>query len=283
MNDTMSGTVEAPSTSSGAAETNGAGVQPGQGEAAPRNLGTGVESAGDPQGSAEGGQSDNGVKDERRNRLMVDRDELLGLRGDRRTLRNKVAELEAKLSELQAGGPSRQPQPETKKTEQDFWADPNARFMSLEEKLNSLEDRVAEKVSRSFQNVREQDSAAARLHQERSEAVKLIHSQPGWDKADDEVLIDIVQEFGLGALPPIQGAKAALALFREQRGIGDKSQARSRAASLTGAPGDASGGKFWSKAEVDRLLDIELKKPADKMNQDLIEQIKAAQAEGRIR
>jgi hypothetical protein len=286
MDENLGGTAEAPvngPASSGAAENTGAGNQSGTGEAAPHNGESRIDNAGDPQGNAEGGQSDNGARDERRNRLMVDRDELLGLRGDRRTLRTKVAELEARLEELRTGGPQPQPKPAPNKTEQDFWADPNARFMSLEDKLANLEERVAERVSKSFQEVRTRDTQTAQLNQERSEAVKLVHSQPNWDKADDTVLVDIIEEYGLGALPPLRGAEAALALFYKQKGVGDKSAVRARAASLVGAPGAAGVAKTWPKDEVERLLDIELKKSPDKMNKSLIQEIKTAQAENRIR
>lgn len=288
MNEPMTGTVDTPVNSGGSSapvNTN-PGVQPGQGEGAPLNGESQVDNAGAPQGSAEGGTSDGGEGQSRRSRqLLIDRDEILGLRTDRRQLRSQVAEMQAMLEELRAArtGDQSQPKPGANKTEQDFWADPNARFMSLEEKMASLEDRIADRVSKSFQDVRQKDSEAAQLHRERSEAVKLVHSQPNWDKADDQVLIDIVAEYELGTLPPIQGAKAALAIFRQEKGVGDRSQARARAASIVGAPGAAGSAKIWPQAEVEKLLDIEMQKPPDKMNKELIAQIKLAQAENRIR
>lgn len=289
MSSTLSGgTVSAPINSGSvvpeAPVTTESGVQPGMGEGAPQNSETGVDPAGVPQGNAEGGQSDGGEGQSRRSRqLLIDRDEILGLRNDRRQLRSQLADMQAMLEELRAGGSQPQPNPGATKTEQDFFANPDSRFQSLEEKLDRLEERITDRVSKQFQSVRQQDSQAAQLNQERSEAVKLVHSQAGWDPADDTALIDIIEEYGLGTLPPLKGAETALALFYRQKGIGDKSQAKARAASIVGAPGGAGGTKIWPKSEVERLLDQEMRKAPDKMNQELIEEIKLAQAENRIR
>lgn len=285
MNESMTGSVDAPinSGATSAPVTTQPSAQPGMGEGAPQNGESQVGDAGGPQGPAEGGTSEGGEGQTRRRQLLIDRDEILGLRTDRRQLRSQLADMQAMLEELRAGGASTQPKPGTAKTEQGFFENPDSRFQSLEEKLDSLEERITNRVSKQFENVRHQDSQAAQLNQEKSEAVKLVHSQQGWDEADDQVLIDIIEEYGLGILPPLKGAEAALALFYKQKGVGDKSQARSRAASIVGAPGASGSAKVWPQAEVERLLEIEMRKPADKMNQALIAEIKLAQAEDRIR
>lgn len=288
MNETMTGTVDAPVNAGGslAPVTTPSGAQPGMGEGAPQNGESQVGNAGSPQGSAEGGTSDGGEGQSRRTRqLLIDRDEILGLRNDRRQLRSQVAEMQAMLEDMRAAGSQPQPKPGPNKTEQDFFANPDSRFMSLEEKIDSLEERITNRVSKQFQSVRQQDSQTAQLNQERSEAVKLVHSQQGWDQADDQVLVDIIQEYGLGTLPPLKGAEAALALFYKQKGVGDRSQAKQRAASIVGAPGNAGAAKIWPEAEVERLLDAEMKNVSagKPKNQELIDMIKLAQAEGRIR
>lgn len=288
MNETgMVGTVDAPVNSGGSSApvTTQPSGQTGQGEGAPQNGESQSDNAGLPQGGAEGGTSEGGTGFQSRNKIPVDRDELLGLRSDRRELRKQLADMQAMLEELRSGGTGQQPIPKSTKTEQDFFANPDSRFQSLEEKLDALEERITDRVSKNFQSVRQQDSQAAQLAQERSEAVKLVHSQQGWDQADDDVLVDIIEDFGFGKLPPLKGAEAALAVFYRQKGVGDKSQARQRAASLVGAPGNAGSAKIWPEAEVDRLLDQEMKNVAagKPKNQELIDSIKLAQAEGRIR
>lgn len=282
---TMTGVVDTPVNAGGSSApvTTQPGAQSGMGEGAPQNGESQTGDAGGPQGFAEGGASDGGEGQSKRRQLLIDRDEILGLRTDRRELRSQVAKMQAMLEEMRTAGSQTPPNASPAKTKQDFFADPDSRFESIQEQLASLEDRVADRVSKSFQSVRQQDSQTAQLNQERSEAVKLVHSQAGWDQADDHVLVDIIEEYGLGTLPPMKGAEAALALFYKQKGVGDRSQAKARAASMVGAPGAAGPAKIWPQAEVERLLEIEMRKPNDKMNKELIAEIKLAQAENRIR
>lgn len=283
MGNITSGTVDeainAPDTS---VKTESAGLQ-APGNDAPQNQVTEQASEqGSPKGRTDDGQSDSGEVPQKRSKVLVDREEVLGLRSERRQLRSEVAEMKAILEQMKAGGPSGQPEAKPKGTEQDFWTDPNASMASLRDEIRQMRDFVSQK----YDSVRQQDAQMAQLHQERNEAVKLIHSQPGWDPSDDQELIDIIEEKGLGVLPPMAGAEAALGIWKLRNNVRDTSQVRARASSIIGAPPAAGYQKIWPKAEVERILDraiTEGGRPGGTVTQQMIDEIKLAQAEGRIR
>lgn len=287
MGNITSGTVEQPiNATETSVKTESAGLQaPGNDE--PQNPGTGeVTEQGSPKGRTDDGQSEGGEVRQKRSKVLVDRDEVLGLRSERRQMRNEIADMKAMLQQLKTGNQGRgvgeQPDGRSAGTEQDFWTDPNASLASLRNEIRQMRDFVSQKMD----SVREQDAQVSQLHQERSEAVKLIHSQPGWDTADDQELIDIIEEKGLGVLPPLAGAEAALGIWKLRNGVRDTSQIRARATSIVGAPPAAGGVKIWPKVEVERILDraiAEAGKPNPTVSDAMIAEIKLAQAEGRIR
>lgn len=270
------GTVDRPINDTAPQSTEPTGL-PVEGDGAPLQV---EGDNGSPQGASEGGQT---IAEDRprRSKVLVDRDEVLGLRSERRELRSQVSELRAMLEELKTGSRGQQPPKETPRngSAKTFWEDPDGSLASLREEIQGLREKVREDLH----STRQQDVQQSELVSQRADAVKLIHSQPNWSESDDQELIDIIEENGLGALPPMQGAKAAMAIFNQEKGIRDTSVARKRATSMVGGPPAAPGaGKIWPKAEVDRILDSWDTRKA-KYDPTLAEEFRAAHAEGRIR
>lgn len=282
MSDTITGgTVDRPINDTAPSTTdNPVGLQTeGEGNGAPPKV------EGDNQGTPQGGSDDGQttVDNERRSRNMkipVDRNELLGLRSERRELRGQVAELRAMLEEMRtASKGSSSPEARSPKAAKTFFEAPEEHLESLRDEIRSLRDQFREELI----STRQQDVQTSQLHQQRADAVKLIHSQPGWAEADDQELIDIIAENGLGALSPMQGAKAALAIFNQEKGIRNTSEKRQRATSMVGGPPSGAGSaKIWQKAEVDKMLDGWSINPAT-IDQKLMQEFRTASAEGRIR
>lgn len=278
MNDTITGgTVDRPINDPAPSATEPVGLQT-EGEGAPQTIEGGNN--GVSQEHAEGGQIT--AEDRpRRSKIPVDREELLGLRSERRELRSQVSELRAMLEEMRTASkgspaPKETPRNGSAKT---FWEDPDGSLTSLREEIQSLREGLREEL----RSTRQQDVQQSELASQRADAVKLIHSQPNWSKEDDQDLIDIIEENGLGALPPMQGAKAALAIFNQEKNIRDTTEKRQRATSMVGGPPSGAGAeKIWSKVEVDRQLDAWSLSPKD-IDQNLMKQFREAAAAGRIR
>lgn len=233
------------------------------------------------QGSAEDGQQGDGQGGTTRRRPSI-YDTVKELRAERREQRAQTQELLRQIQELreareQASAPRPNP---SERNPADFWQDPEGR---IEAKLQAMRDEIREGIVGELHNVRQIDHETATLNQERSEAVEFIHSQKGYSPEDDEDLIDIIAENGLGSLPPKQGARAAWAIFQQDRGVGDRSLAKQRASGVVGQPpGVGFGRKVWSRAEYDQTIDALERNPKG-LTKELETELLSAAREGRVR
>lgn len=279
MNDTVTGgTVDRPiNDPAPQGNTEPVGLQT-EGQGAPQTVEG--DNQGTPQGGSDDGQTMVEDRRSRNTKIPVDRNELLGLRSERRELRGQVAELRAMLDEMRTV-PKGSSSPETRspKAAKTFFEAPEEHLESLREEIRAMKDQFREEL----RSTRQQETQDSQLAQQRADAVKLIHSQPGWAEADDQELIDIIEENGLGSLPPMHGAKAALAIFNQEKGIRNTTNVRQRATSIVGGPPSGAGAaKIWSKVEVDKILDGWSARPQE-YDKKLAKEFETAHAEGRIR
>ena len=254
--------------------------EPGPGIAAPEEI---APEAGGSQETPEGGQ---GQPEPRRGWTKVD--EIRDLRAWRREARqreaayqNEIAQVRQQLEELrqlqQPGqkGPARTPGA--------FWQDPESAIdRRLEERLGTMEERLLDR----FMMSREMEAQQQELAQRQVSAVEFIRSQPNYQPQDDEDLIDIIETIPVQrrqAMDPEWVAEWAWLKLNQERGVGDRSRARSRASTVVGQPpGVGLAGKIWSKAEFDRTVD-ELEKQGHKADQKLLDELMAAAKEGRVK
>lgn len=210
-------------------------------------------------------------------------DEIRELRQQRREYRQEMQALRQELEELRQWRESQANQPQSGKAERnpaEFWQDPEARLESImEEKLARLE----EGISGRFYQSREEFERAQVLQQEQRAGVEFIRSQEGYHPDDDGELVDIIQEYDLAKLGPMQAAEIAWLKLKQSRGIGDRSPQKRRASGVQGQPpGAGLGQKIWTKAEFDAAVDT-LEKQGAKADQKLLDELTAAHKDGRVR
>jgi hypothetical protein len=239
--------------------------------------------AGEPQGSTEDGQSQTGA---RRGWSKVD--EIRDLRAWRREARQREAGYQSELAQVrqqleelrQLQQPGRKG---TARNPAEFWQDPlKAQEQLLEERLGGMEERLLER----FQMSREMEAQQQEMYQRQVSAVEFIRSQPNYAPEDDEDLIDIIEAIPAqrrAQLDPEWVAEWAWLKLNQERGVGDRSQARHRASTVVGQPpGVGLAGKIWSKAEFDRTVDL-LEKQGAKADQKLLDELMSAAKEGRVK
>jgi hypothetical protein len=239
--------------------------------------------AGEPQGSTDDGQSQSG---QRRGWSKVD--EIRDLRAWRREARQREAGYQSELAGVrqQLEELRQLQQPGRKGTERnpaDFWQDPlAAQERLLEERLGGMEERLLDR----FQMSREMEAQQQELAQRQVSAVEFIRSQPNYAPEDDEDLIDIIESIPVQrrqTLDPEWVAEWAWLKLNQDRGVGNRSQARARASSVIGQPpGVGLSGKVWSKAEFDATVDA-LDKQGHRADQKLLDELMSAAKEGRVR
>lgn len=244
----------------------------------------GLDRAGAPQGDTEGGSASENMSRPRgptkldtirelRAKLR-ERDQRYG--SEMEALRGQVEELKS----MMASGPQSQKQSKT------FWEAPEE---VLDERigrhLNEMEKRMLNQI-----NQRQQiDQETSEWKQETSEAAEFIRSQKNLTDDDIEDIKDYVRENPvMEKLRPMERAQYALYLWREQRGIGDKSAIKARAQGVVGSPAPA-GRRTWTEEEVNREL---AKFPSDpkhwtpeqnKAFEALDREIRQARSDGRMK
>lgn len=287
MSDTMTaGVVDASVNSGGATETKEPVDSQGQGSVAPEASKEAGDQAEGSQEAPQGGSEENPVG---RNRRPSVWDTIKQLRQEKREQRQhwekEVGGLKTQLEDLnrrfQAG-------PQEKKPSKTFWEAPeevmDERFDS---KLTAMERRLLERL-----DAREsQSQQTSEWKQETSEATKFIQTQKGITPEDEEDIAEFVRSTPeMAAMRPLQRAKYALFLWKEERGIGDRSAAKARAAVVVGAGGNSTPGlKTWTESEM--TAEIEKLPPDPKNWSDdqkkrfdfLDTEFKRAAAEGRVK
>lgn len=250
MDEMSVGVVDAPVNAGGAAVKTAPESSQGTESAASEQ---GTEQAGDSQESAEGGSADQQTGRQRGPSKLDTIRELRGKLRDQRThWESEIGGLRAEMEELKRASQSGRAEGKPSKT---FWEDPEG---ALATHLSELEKRMLTK----FQESRTQEQEASRRGQEMSEAAKFIRSQKGMTDDDVQDIREILLSHPkIALLDPLDQAKYALSLWREERGIGDKSEAKARAAAVVGAAGSTSSGpKTWTEPEMQAEIE---KLPAD--------------------
>lgn len=176
-------------------------------------------------------------------------DTIRQLRQERREMRayweSEVGQLKAQLEELkkmQPGIPGQKPS----KT---FWEAPeevmDERFGN---RLSEMEKRLLERIEQR----ESQNQQTVEWKQETSEAEKFILNQKGLTPEDHEDIADIVRSTpAMQNMRPMDRAKYAMFIWKEERGITDKSASKARASTVSGTPPAAGGLKNWTESEIE--------------------------------
>lgn len=276
--DTM---ITSPETAGETAVTETPGQTPGTEHA---DSGKDVSEGGESQGSAEGNQEQSGGR-----RKWSMQDEVKELRAQRRELREQLNSFGSVREELAAlrEEMNRQRQSGPAKAPSNFWQDPDG---TLDSKLDERIERLQNNMLERFEMTREQEVARQAHVQEVASSTEFIRSQQGYDPSDDEDLVEIID-----AMPkktrensdPQTIAEYAWYKLQAQRGVGNKTLAKSRASSVQGQPpGVGFGRKVWSKTEFDAACDLLEKSSSsatDPKNAELLKELESAHKEGRVR
>lgn len=235
--------------------------------------------AGGEQSTAEGGQSQ--TEGRRSSSLYKD---VTKLRAQNRELREQFGQVEQLRQDLSMLREelARRNQPGTAKTPANFWQDPEG---TIDSKLGERLERLESNMIQRFEMTREQEFQQQALRQEQSSAVEFIRSQQGYDSADDEDLIEIIDALpNKQHLSPQMVAEYAWMKLNQSRGVGDRSHQKRQAASVQGQPpGTSFGRKNWSKTEFDQALDMIEKDRQNPKYTELLKELEAAHKEGRVR
>ena len=206
--------------------------------------------AGGSQDSTEGGGQD-GQDNRRRGPTKLDtirelrqklreRDQSFG--SEVQTLKSQIEELKGMISTGRQG---------TKPSKTFFEAPEETTRAILQEQLQTLKEELRQDMQQS----RERDQQSSEWRQETSEATKFIETQKGLTPEDQDDIAEIVRSTPeMQNMTPMQRAKYALFIWKEERGIRDTSVARARAGTIQGT-GTASGGKKeWTKSEIEAKI-----------------------------
>lgn len=215
----------------------------GQGEVAAQGSQGQQDTAGQSQDQAEGGR-DQGT--EQRRPFRSKNQTIYELRQAVRERDAKLSDFEQRLSRFEQ---QIQQRTQDRKPSRTFWEAPEE---VLEEKIKGHLSEFEKRMLENLQQTRQQDQQSTEWKQETSEAAKFITSQKGLtedDIADIEELVRSTPE--MQAMSPMQRARYALFLWKDQKGITDRSAQKARAATVVGAPSGASGPRPMKEIEAD--------------------------------
>lgn len=216
----------------------------GQGEVAPQAPQGEKDNAGEPQGRSEDGKPEGtDTRKPYRSKNQTIYELRQRIREQEGTFNSRLEQLQQQYDELKSLVSSRG---QDRKASRTFWEAP-------EETLKAMLAEERQALREEFRQTREQDQQSVEWRQETSEAAKFITSQKGLtedDLADIEELVRSTPE--MQALSPMQRAKYAMFLWRDQRGITDKSGLKARASTVVGAPPGASGQR--TEEEINREM-----------------------------
>lgn len=267
--------------SPGAAETTTAGIP-----LATESAASGTEGkAGEPQGSPEIGSA---TEQETRQRGPSKMDTIRQLRQERREMRqyweSEVGQLKQQLEEFRKMQSTGQPGQQPRKK---FFEAPEEYLESeLETKLSAMEKRLLDH----FGNREIKNQETTEWRQETSEAEKFILNQKGLTQEDVSDIEDIVRETSsMQNLRPMERAKYAWFLWKENHGISDRSANKARASTVSGLPPAAGGLKTWTESEIEAEIKKFPPNPKDYSADDekrfktLDNELKRAYREGRVK
>lgn len=254
---------------------------------------TGTEQAGAENQSTEGGQeqsqTDGSQQQTGARRKWTQLDQIKELRAERRELRERLSAFDDVRNELAQlrEEMQRRNQPITAKTPANFWQDPEARLSALRDEMKEAVAEQNQELMQAFHRTREEEYTRQEQVQKSADAAEFIRSQQGYDKSDEEDIIEIIKEIPKNTRDnsePQMIAEYAWLKLKAQRGITDKGLQKRQAAGIQGQPpGVGFGRKQWNKAEFDQAVDLVEKNPLDPKMADLFNELQAAHKEGRVK
>ena len=215
--------------------------------------------AGEPQGDTEGGKDNE--TDTRTQRPFRSKNQTIyelrqKLRDQEGQFTSRLDQLQSKFEEMKN---QIQPRGQDRKTSRTFYEAPEDTLSEIfDKKLSAFE----EKFSQRLETARQQDQQSVAWKQETSEAAKFIQGQKGLQEDDIADIEEIVRSTPeMQNMSPMQRAKYAMYLYREERGITDRSALKAKAATVVGTPpgGGASAG----------MTDEEMNREVDKLPKDV--------------
>lgn len=169
------------------------------------------------------------------------------IRDQEGTFTQKLSQLEQKLEELSRVSPRGQNQ----KPSRTFWEAPEE---VIDERMTSHLSEMEKRILDRLEQREALNQQSSEWKQETSEAVKFIKTQKGLTEDDHRDIEEIVRSTPeMQALTPMQRAKYALFLWREEKGISDKSALKAKAATVIGAP-PGQGPSELTEAEINKRL-----------------------------
>lgn len=260
MSDQMSaGVVDAPVNAGGASDQSNSGGSAGTGSDAPDLSQEGQNNASGSQDFAEGGSANGqGFRQRGPSKLDTIRELRSRIREERAQHQEQIAELRSRFDEFENRFKTGNREQKPSRT---FWEAPEEVLDErLQEKLAAMEERLSQR----WQETQSQSQQTAEWKQETSEAAKFIQSQKVAPE-DEEEIADIIRETpAMRNMRPMDRAKYALYLWREEKGINqDKSGLKARASSVQGAAPANVAGKVWTEAEMERELNKFPQNPKD--------------------
>lgn len=164
------------------------------------------------------------------------------------TFSQKMEALERRLEELSRATPRGQDQ----KPSRTFYEAPEDTIRAINaEQLKSFKEELLGE----FRQTEAERAQSGQWRQETSEAAKFITDQKGLTEDDHKDIEEIVRSTPeMLAMTPMQRAKYAMFLWKEERGITDKSEMKARAATVVGGP-HGQGPKELTESDINKRLD----------------------------
>lgn len=243
------------------------------------------ETAGGEQSTAEGSQ---GQERRERQRGPSKLDTIKELRAKLRerdsTYSSEIGTLKSQLAELRTLTQQRSAESKPRKT---FWEAPEE---VLEERMKANMEAMKEDILSNLHRRETESQQTTEWKQETSEAAKFIGSQKGVSTEDFGDIEELIRSTpAMMNMRPLDRAKYALYLWREQRGITDRTEVKNRATTVVGAPQSSGGKKVWTQSEIDAKIDSFPKDqrhwtPENKTQFEAFErEVKDAVREGRVK
>lgn len=196
-----------------------------------------------PEGGPEQGQN---VRQRGPSKLDTIRELRAKIRDQRSYWESEVGTLKQQLEEIQKTIASRTQGQKPSKT---FWEAPEE---VLDERFDSKLSAMEQRMLSAMEKRQTMDQQTSEWKQETSEAAEFIRSQKGITDEDQEDIAEIVRSTpAMANMRPMDRAKYAYFLWKEERGIRDTSTLKARASTVIGAPPSAGGQKTWTNAEIE--------------------------------
>lgn len=185
---------------------------------------------------------------------------------------DKLTSFEKKLAHFEQQMDQRT---QDRKPSRTFWEAP-------EDTIKGMMEENRKALLEEFNQTRLQDQQGVEWKQETSEAAKFIQGMKGITEDDQMEIAELVRETpAMKNMRPMERAEYAMFLWQKSHGIGDKSAAKARAATVTGAPGTSSGRRTANDVEKEIMSlprDVGKWSPDDHKKYDALErEIKSMQ------